>query len=250
MKKTTLLGRSALMIVASLLSIQMVQAALYQIKGVANWDSLNMRSNAGSKNPIIGKIPANGKYIRVDGKKVTIGRTVWVHVTWQGKSGWVSERYIRPMQTAQVPPVVVLRNTTATGTPPQVTTQPATRPAPKPAITRTKAVAGSKGQWVLECGNMSPFWKVIVHPKALEVNHRGQAAGMLPIIYEKQERNKWNTANKTVLKSSNGRNQTDMTITYTKQCFHTLSKQNVHYRVKALVRGEEMSGCCRAVRIK
>lgn len=249
MNKTTLLGRSALVIAASLLSIQMAQAAVFQIKGVANWDSLNMRSKAGAKNPVVGKIPANGKYIRTSGKKIVIGKTSWVHVTWQGKSGWVSERYIQPMKITPAPQAVTPQApTVATASRPPQVTPPAPRPVP--TVQRTKAVAGSKGQWVLECGNMSPFWKVIVHPKALEVNHRGQVAGMLPITYEKQERNRWNTAKKTVLRSSNGRNQTDMTITYTKQCFHTLTKQNVHYSVKALVRGEQMNGCCRAVRIK
>lgn len=242
MNISTLLGRTGFVIATMLLSIQMAQAAVFQIHGVASSDSLNMRSQPGTRNAVVGKIPFNGKYIRTTGQRVSVGRTVWTKVTWQGKTGWVSERYIRPMQVAP--------QTTA----PRVAQPAATRPAPRAntpaAIPRTAPASGSKGKWVLECGNMSPFWKVVVHPKALDVNHRGQAAGMLPIIYEKQDRNRWNTAMKTVLKSSNGRSQADMTIKYTKQCFHTLSKQNVHYRVKAMIRGEEMNGCCRAVRVQ
>lgn len=223
----------------------MAQAAVYKIKGVKSSDSLNIRSKPGSKHSIVGKIPANGKYVRTSGRRVAVGRTKWINVTWQGKTGWVSERYITPMQTTQAPVA------------PRAAAQPAGTPAPRVtgrntpgAIARTAPASGSKGKWVLECGNMSPFWRVIVHPKALDVNHRGQAAGMLPITYEKQDRNRWNTAMKTVLKSSNGYSQADMTIKYTKQCFHTLSKQNVHYRVQAMIRGEQMTGCCRAVRIQ
>lgn len=244
-----LLGRAAIALAATILSIQMAQAAVFQIKGVESWDSLNIRSKPGSKNSIVGKIPHNGQYIRTNGQRVAVGRTVWVKITWQGKTGWVSERYIKPMVIAPAPQVVQPR----APVPAANTPRPAARPAPapqRPTVARTTQAPGSKGKWVLECGNMSPFWKVIVHPKALEVNHRGQPAGMLPIIYEKQDRNRWNTAMKTVLKSSNGYTQTDMTIRYTKQCFHTLTKQNVHYRVKALVRGEEMNGCCRAVRVQ
>lgn len=245
MKISTLLGRAGLVVAASLLSIQMAQAAVFQIQGVAQSDSLNMRSKPGTKHAVVGKIPSNGKYIRTSGQRVTVGRTVWTKVTWQGKTGWVSERYIRPMQTTQAPQVVAPPAVPPAGTPRPLTGRNTIAP-----VARTAPASGSKGKWVLECGNMSPFWRVIVHPKALDVNHRGQAAGMLPITYEKQNRNRWNTAMKTVLKSSNGRAQADMTILYTKQCFHTLSKQNVHYRVKAMIRGEEMNGCCRAVRIQ
>ena len=245
MKISTLLGRVGLVIVASLLSIQMAQAAIFQIKGVAQSDSLNMRIKPGTKHAVVAKIPSNGKYIRTTGQRVSVGRTVWTKVTWQGKTGWVSERYIRPMQNPQAPQVVAPRATPPAGAPRAATGR--NLPAP---VARTAPVSGSKGKWVLECGNMSPFWRVIVHPKALDVNHRGQPAGMLPITYEKQDRNRWNTAMKTVLKSSNGQSQADMTIRYTKQCFHTLSKQNVHYQVKAMIRGEQMSGCCRAVRVQ
>jgi len=241
MKISTLLGRAGLVAAATLLSIQMAQAAVFQIQGVASNDSLNMRSKPGTKNPVVAKIPHNGKYVRSTGQRVSVGRTVWTKVTWQGNTGWVSERYIRPMQTAQAP----------RPTAPRAVAPAPARVAPRPAVARTPAAPGSKGKWVLECGNMSPFWRVIVHTgEALDVNLRGQPLGMLPIIHQQQDRNRWNTAMKTVLKSSNGQSQADMTVKYTKQCFHTLSKQNVHYRVKAMIRGEELNGCCRAVRIQ
>ncbi|RVU86495.1 SH3 domain-containing protein [Leucothrix sargassi] len=244
MKRINKIAGIGLTIAAALLSAQMSHAAVFQINGVASWDTLNMRAQPGAKNAIVTKIPFNGKYIRATGKRQTVGKTVWTQVTWQGKTGWVSQRYIRPMPAA--PQTTVVQQTAVQR--PVVTNTPAA-PAPR-AVQRTTAVAGSKGKWVLECGNRSPFWRTIVHPKALDVNLRGRPAGMIPITYEKQRRNKWNTAMKTELKSSNGRFTTDLTIKYTKQCLHTLSNQKVHYRVEALINGETLNGCCKAVRIQ
>ena len=244
MKRFSKFTRIGLTIAATVFCAQIAQAAVFQINGVASWDTLNMRAQPGSKSAVVTKIPSNGKYIRATGQRKSIGRTVWTQVTWQGKTGWVSERYIRPMQAA--PQTQVVQQPRPTANAPQ-TPQAANVPR---AIPRTKAVSGSKGKWVLECGNRSPFWRTIVHPKGLDVNLRGRAAGMIPITYEKQRRNRWNTAMKTELKSSNGRFTTDLTIKYTKQCLHTLSNQNVHYRVDALINGESLSGCCKAIRIQ
>ncbi|WP_158278911.1 SH3 domain-containing protein [Leucothrix arctica] len=237
--------RIGLTIAATLFSVQIAQAAVFQINGVESWDTLNMRSQPGSKSAVVTKIPANGKYIRATGQRQSVGNTVWTKVTWQGKTGWVSERFIRPMQAAPAQARPTAPNTAARA--PQ---RPQPAAAPRAAVPRTKAVSGSKGKWVLECGDRSPFWRTIVHPKALDVNLRGQAAGMIPITYEKQRRNRWNTAMKTELKSSNGRFTTNLTIKYTKQCLHTLSNQKVHYRVDALINGEQLNGCCKAVRIQ
>lgn len=249
MKRINKFTRIGLTIAATLLYAQVAQAAVFQINGVASWDTLNMRAQPGSKSAVVTKIPSNGKYIRATGQRKSIGRTVWTKVTWQGRTGWVSERYIRPMQVAAPQPRTATQPRPAAA--PNASVRAPARPQPAPrAIPRTTAVAGSKGKWVLECGNRSPFWRTIVHPKALDVNLRGRPAGMIPITYEKQKRNRWNTAMKTELKSSNGRFTTDLTIKYTKQCLHTLSNQKVHYRVDALINGETLSGCCKAVRIQ
>jgi uncharacterized membrane protein/uncharacterized protein YraI len=246
MKQINKITRIGLTLAATLLYVQVAQAAVFQIKGVESWDSLNMRSQPGSKNAVVAKIPSNGKYIRPTGQRKSVGRTVWTQVTWQGRTGWVSERYIRPMQVAPQTRVAAQPNTSvrAPAVRPQAAAAPRIAPRPNP-------VSNSKGKWVLECGNRSPFWRTIVHPgKALDVNLRGRPAGMIPMTYEKQRRNKWNTAMKTEIKSSNGRFTTDLTIKYTKQCLHTLSNQKVHYRVEALINGERLNGCCKAVRIQ
>ena len=240
-----------LMVAGTLLSIQMAHASMFQIDGVASWDSLNMRAKPGTSASVVGKIPANGQNIRHLGNQVTVGNTTWVNVIWQGRNGWVSSRYIRPMPAAQAPaprPAAPASRNTAAAQPPAAQPQSAT--TIRPTTARTPAVSNSKGKWVLECGDRSPFWRVVVHPKTLDVNKHGQAIGMLPITYEKQDRNRWNTAMKTVLKATNGPFRTDMTIKYTKQCNYTLRNERVHYWVEANLNGDVFKGCCRAVRIE
>jgi uncharacterized protein YraI len=235
-KQISIVNRLFIVIATSFLFMQLASAAVFEIQRVASTDSLNLRAQPGARNAIVGRIPHNGKWIRTDGKRVAVGQTIWINITWQGKTGWVNEHFIRPMQTANAP------------VQPQAV-RPAVQAPRAPVI--NAATLNKKGAWVLECGHRSPFWRVIVHPgKALEVNLRGKDSGILPLTYQKQDKNKWNTAMKTVVKSSNGRFAADMTIHYTKQCHHTLANQNVRYRVKALINNEELQGCCRAVQLR
>jgi uncharacterized protein YraI len=227
---------------------QIAQAAVFEIQRVQSTDSLNLRAQPGARNAIVGTVPHNGKWIRTDGRRVRVGQTNWIKITWQGRTGWVNDYYIRQMVLNNTAPQVPAAQPQVAR--PQVVrpAQPAT-PTPRPPVLN-EATLKKKGSWVLECGDLSPFWRVVVYPgKALEVNLRGRNAGVLPMTYQKQDKNKWNTAMKTVVKGSNGRFGTDMTIRYTKQCRHTLAKQNVRYRVKAQVNGEQLQGCCRAVQL-
>ena len=246
MKQISKVSSLMFILMVSLFWGQITQAAVFEIQRVASSDSLNLRAQPGARNPIVGVVPHNGKWIRTDGRRVKVGQTNWIKITWQGRTGWVNDYYIRQM---------ILNNTAPQQPAPS---QPqAARPAPRPVAPTpprrpvlNEATLKKKGSWVLECGDVSPFWCVIVYPgKALEVNLRGRNAGVLPMTFQKQDKNKWNTAMKTVVKSSNGHFATNMTIHYTKQCHHTLSKQKVHYRVKALVNGEQLQGCCRAVQL-
>jgi len=248
MKYISIVNKVSLTIAASLLCMQMAQAAVYEIQRVASTDSLNLRAQPGARNAIVGRVPHNGKWIRTDGRRVAVGRTNWIKINWRGRAGWVNEHFVRQMQLNNAPQQPAAQPQAARPAIPVPRAAPA--PAPRPPVI-TAAALHRKGAWVLECGDKSPFWRVIVHPgKALDVNLRGRNAGILPLTYQKQDKNRWNTAMKTVVKSSNGRFATDMTIHYTKQCRHTLSNQDTRYRVKAMLNGEQMQGCCRAVQLR
>ena len=246
MKRISQVQTLMLSLVLLFLCSQAAHAAVFEVQKVAQNDSLNLRSQPGARNSIVGTIPHNAKWMRTDGRRVAVGQTIWIKVNWRGRIGWVNEYYIRQMQLNNSAPVQPR--------PAQPASNQAARPAPpsapRPPVINA-ATLNKKGAWVLECGHRSPFWRVIVHPgKALDVNLRGKSAGILPMTYQKQDKNKWNTAMKTVVKSSNGRFATDMTIKYTKQCHHTLSNQKVHYRVKANINGEQLQGCCRAMQLR
>ena len=236
MKHISIIKKIALSLSTTLLCIQPAQAAVFEIQQVASTDSLNLRAQPGVRSPIVGQVPHNGKWIRTDGHRVAVGNTVWIKIDWRRQVGWVNEYFIRQMQLDK-------QKTTA-----HSTVKPKAAPLVKPVL--NEATLNKKGAWVLECGHSSPFWRVIVHPgKALDVNLRGKSAGILPLTYQKQKKNKWNTAMKTIVKASNGNFATNMTIRYTKQCLHTLSNQQVRYRVKAQLNGEQLQGCCRAIQL-
>ncbi len=246
MKQISKVSSLIFVLVMSVFAGQVAQAAVFEIQRVASTDSLNLRAKPGARNAIVGVVPHNGKWIRTDGRRVRVGQANWIKITWRGRTGWVNDYYIRQMQLNNTAPQPA---NNAQPQAPRPAAAPQAAPVPRPPVLN-EATLKKKGSWVLECGDISPFWRVIVYPgKALEVNLRGRNAGVLPMTYQKQDKNKWNTAMKTVVKSSNGHFATDMTIRYTKQCRHTLSKQNVRYRVKAQVNGEQMQGCCRAVQL-
>lgn len=257
MKQISLLHKIALILTLSLVSLPMAQAAVFEIQRVASTDSLNLRAKPGARNAIVGRVPHNGRWIRTDGRRVAVGRTNWIRIDWRGNVGWVNEYYIKQQIVGGAPTVAAqpqaARPSAAAPAPrPNVAARPA---PPAPPVIRppvlTAATLYKKGAWILECGSRSPFWKVLVHPgKALEVNLRGRNTGILPMTHQSQKKNKWNTAMKTVVKGSNGRFFTDMTVYYTQQCRHTLTNQNVRYRAEAQLNGERFQGCCRSVQIR
>jgi uncharacterized membrane protein len=196
---------------------------LYQVSKVKSWDTLNLRSSAGMKSDIVGRIPAVGRSISLLGEQVAVGKTIWVKINWQGKQGWVSQHFLQRMQ-------------------------PEVKQATKPSEKRVdKGV--TPNQWILRCGNIDPFWRVDVYPKALKL-FTGKYTALLPITYKKQEKNKWNTAKTTHLKGASSNDNVDLVISYTyKRCNDSLSKAKVPYDAVIERNGKEMQGCCRAMKI-
>jgi uncharacterized membrane protein len=172
------------------------------------------------KSEIVGRIPAVGRSILLLGDKIAVGSTVWVNINWKGKQGWVSQHFLQPIQTQ------------------------ATKSAKKGGDK-----SAGRNQWILRCGNLSPFWRVDVYPKALKL-FTGKYTSLLPITYKKQDKNKWNTAKKTHLKGVDSNDNIDLTISYTyKRCNDSLSKAKVPYDALIKYNDKEMQGCCRAMKI-
>ena len=70
-------------------------ARLYTVVDVETEDVLNIRSEAGISNPIIGVIPPYAMGVRIVGPQVTTGDgALWASINYQGLNGWVNTRYL------------------------------------------------------------------------------------------------------------------------------------------------------------
>lgn len=214
----------------------------YKITGVKNWDTLNMRSQAGVKSKVVAKIPANGSGIKLTGKENKIGRTVWRQIQWQGKTGWVNKNYLA-IATPQTP----------TKPQPQATKKPIPPTKAKNIkADKPKVVLRNKksGMWILECGSASPFWKVEVLPEWMKT-YQGNRKSGVPLQHKKQVRTKWNnTAIRTDIRGKRGKESVDLTLRYTKQCMSSLAKRKVSFSVSGSLNGKKVSGCCRSYQVK
>ena len=233
-----------------LIPIQLLKAAdkpLYQITAVKSWDTLNLRSAPGVSSKVVTKIPADGKMISQIGTQVTIGKTIWVKVAWQGKQGWVSKHYLRLMSPVSSEKSIKEKEIVV-----KPVQKKSTSPQVPPVVKKTKRPVfkeAGRNQWILSCGDRSPFWKVEVHPEMLKM-YKGNYKVKLPITYKKQIKNKWNTAKRTHLKGAYGADKLDLDIRFAyAKCDDTLSKLKLPYSATMTHNGEKMTGCCRAIKL-
>ncbi len=67
-------------------------------------DKLNVRRGPGTKYPIVGRIPHNGKNVTVrQCKSIGSRKSRWCIVSWKSVSGWASGRYLSNMSTGRRP---------------------------------------------------------------------------------------------------------------------------------------------------
>lgn len=255
---------------------QVWAAEQYRIVKVESWDTLNLRSAPGSKASVITKIPPDASGITLHSDTEKKGKTTWVKITWGTHTGWVSKMYLAKM--SETTPVLFETDQakktdgdTNTVAPVQGSGQdkPVETPKAGDATKDGAEVAGSlsgekpaelppdnlqkekvSGMWILECGNISPFWKVEVLPEWLNVSMGNHETGML-LTYKRQKQGKRrHVALKTELKGANRWNRLEMTLTYTRSCQSTLVKRKVTFAVEGQLNGEAISGCCRALQVK
>jgi len=66
----------------------------YRVVNVQSDDTLYIHSDPGVQTKLVDCIPYDGRNVFVTGSGVTIGRSVWVPIQYQGTTGWVNSRYI------------------------------------------------------------------------------------------------------------------------------------------------------------
>ncbi|MEZ5534084.1 MAG: SH3 domain-containing protein [Thiolinea sp.] len=219
---------------------------------VESWDTLNMRSGPGVNNGVVAELPHNAQGVTMTGGQKAVGSTQWVEVSWKGKTGWVSKAYLAAQSSApaasQTPQadntVQLLEKNQSAPAQPAVQAEP---PAPEPE----KQIVKNKqsGMWILECGNISPFWKVEVLPEWIRGTLGKHVTGM-PITHKRQEHGKYHkVALETEIRGANQWNRLQMTMRYTKSCYSRLAKRKTAFSVEGTFNNEPISGCCRAVQV-
>jgi WD40 repeat protein len=68
--------------------------ALFRVVNVTEEDRLNIRAGPGLKYDVIGKIPKDGRDIRITGPGVQGDNTIWVPIIYKGISGWVNSFFL------------------------------------------------------------------------------------------------------------------------------------------------------------
>ena len=66
----------------------------FRVVNVTEQDRLNIRAGPGLKYEVIGKIPKDGRGIRVTGEGVQADNTIWLPITYKGITGWVNSFFL------------------------------------------------------------------------------------------------------------------------------------------------------------
>lgn len=234
---------------------------LFQVNGVDSNDTLNIRQGAGMGNDVVGEIPANEQGIVFLGEERVVGKTRWLKVQWNTVTGWVSDRYMTEYETVAAPenePEVVFEKTQETKPQAIIETEDVVVENVDESQLEMSVVEDEqdtladavKKEWVLQCGNRSPYWRINIHPEMIDLV-KGEEKLSLPITAKSQNKNRWNTAIKTVVKGKTASNDLTVTIkyAYSKRCYDTLNNLRVPYKVVTKFNDEEFNGCCRAVEL-
>lgn len=207
-------------------------AGQFKVVKVESWDTLNMRSGPGVKNAVVVKLPPDAKGLSMAGGQKIVGRTNWVKVSWQGKTGWVSKAYLGAQGDKTMPETV-----------------PAAKLTKVETTQKMKPQKKKSGMWILECGNTSPPWRVEVLPEWMSGKLGEHQTGM-PITHKRQDHGKHHkVALETEIRGSNRWNRLRMTMNYTKSCYSRLTKKKVAFSVKGMFNNTPIEGCCQALQV-
>lgn len=215
-------------------------AATYQVTQIAADDVLNLRAAPSSAEKVLARIPANAKDLEGTGATKKVKSQTWVELRWQGKVGWVNKRYLT--SGAGDKPSTADKTTDGKDNKAPTDTKPLEDDA-------TLVKARQSGMWILDCAGRSPSWQVDVLPEWLSANIDGVKTG-LKIISKHQEHGSYNrVALKTELRGTNRWSQLALKLRYTKSC-RSVSGRLVAFSVEGSFNKYQLSGCCRALKVK
>lgn len=224
----------------SLPAISAPQLDVFEVKGVKQGDSLNMRAWPSSKSRIIAALPHNAKWIASTRAPIKKEGSSWRKVHWNGESGWVNTNYIKldPASTTKARERQSHRLTN------QGRNSTEKKSSAKTSTAQTQKTSGK--QIVMECGGNAPFWNINMNftGKNLKVNLRDGAPFESPLYFRQWLKNQ----NKMVVNSGRGRNAVRAILTKTNTCTDGITNIKYPFAVEATVsETKKVSGCCRSV---
>lgn len=208
--------------------VSSVQAAFteHAVSGVKTGEVLNMRSDAGTGNDIVGRIPYNGRGVVPTGEERNVGGSTWAKVYWRGIGGWVNKRYIKPASQATV----------------AVTPSPTAAPQDRTA----KPPATSEPTVVLVCSGTNPSWRVDISETHVSVNMGDGPVYQVPVSFRQTSANNSRIA---VIAGSEGPNSTQAFMNKVDSCNDGSNTLKLPYAITAVLNNRQViSGCCRVLR--
>lgn len=229
---------TALLILVFALITQLSHAApstlkVYEVTGVKQGDSLNMRAWPNPNSRTLVALPHNSKWVASSGTPKKYGNSDWLKVHWNGDTGWVNSKYLKfdPVRTKKATERHDHRIAT-NGT------------AQKTAANRNTAPKIQGKQIIIECGGNEPFWNVDMNltGKVMKVNlHNGTS------FSSTLDNRKWAEGNNIMLvNGGKGRNAVKATLTKTNACTDGITK--IRYPFEAVINiggSMNVSGCCK-----
>lgn len=208
---------------------------VYEVTGVKQGDSLNMRAWPNPKSRTLVALPHNSKWVASSGKPKKYGKSNWLKVHWNGDTGWVNSKYLK-YDAVRTKKAIERRQhrMSKNGN------------AKKTAASRNSAATPQGKQIVMECGGNQPFWNVDMNltSKVLKVNLRNGTSFNTPLYHRK-----WTQGNNTmIVNGGKGRNAVRATLTKTNACTDGITNIRYPFSVVANIGGNnKVSGCCKTV---
>ena len=75
--------------------------SFYDITQVAADDTLSLRAQAGSRNPLLAKIPDDARFLMATGREQKLGKSTWLELNYGQHTGWVNKHYLTPSATKE-----------------------------------------------------------------------------------------------------------------------------------------------------
>jgi len=186
----------------------------YAVTGVESDDALNLRQKATARSAIVTRLPYDSVGIRRLEGEVMISGNIWWRIKWEGKQGWVNQRYLMPMAK---------KNTDTNLT--------------QPVITKKMKTPAT-----LHCGGNEPFWGMKITKNRVNYSPMEGKKLNLPVVFNKTSENNTSIA---AIYAKQGNQQILSMLQKVSACSDGMSDIDYPYAIAVIINQRQFySGCC------